>query len=104
MSEAAKECDADRGEVPCLSSGCVLREELCDGKRDCEDGFDESGCGDAEQRAMEQLQVGVTCMYLSLTQNPDFQMGICPVHCYYTGYRLAVSTCHSFQDLLLNMY
>ena len=30
---------------------------MCDGKRDCEDGFDESECADAEQRAMEQLQV-----------------------------------------------
>ena len=56
-SEAAGMCRADRGEVPCLSAGCVLRGQLCDGKRDCEDGFDESGCGDAERRTMEQLQV-----------------------------------------------
>ena len=54
-----RECDAARGEVACLSAGCVRREALCDGKRDCEDGFDESGCGDADQRAMEQLQVSL---------------------------------------------
>ena len=54
-----RECDAARGEVACLSAGCVRREALCDGKRDCEDGFDESSCGDADQRAMEQLQVSV---------------------------------------------
>ena len=57
MTTACRECDAGRGEVACLSAGCVRREALCDGKRDCEDGFDESGCGDAERRTMEQLQV-----------------------------------------------
>ena len=58
LTTACRECDAGgRGEVACLSAGCVRREALCDGKRDCEDGFDESECADAEQRAMEQLQV-----------------------------------------------
>jgi hypothetical protein len=56
FSPSARECNATLGEVPCLEAGCVLRSQLCDGKADCEDGYDESGCKDNDEETTRQLQ------------------------------------------------
>ncbi len=37
------------GQVPCLVKGCYVEEQICDGIRDCDDGFDESECGGEEK-------------------------------------------------------
>ena len=36
-----------QGEYPCLVTGCYKQEDICNGRKDCLDGFDESDCGDS---------------------------------------------------------
>ena len=41
------------GRFPCLKKGCYEEHQICDGRKDCEDGYDESDCGDPAVKAQE---------------------------------------------------
>ena len=41
-----RQCNVSAGQYPCLHKGCYTEEEICNGRKDCDDGFDESDCGD----------------------------------------------------------
>ena len=41
-----RQCNLTAGQFPCLVKGCYFEEQICNGRNDCEDGFDESNCGD----------------------------------------------------------
>ena len=41
-----RQCNILTGSFPCLVSGCYTAEDICNGRNDCDDGFDESDCGD----------------------------------------------------------
>ena len=49
-----RQCNITAGQYPCLVKGCYTDEDICNGKRDCEDGFDESNCGDPAIWQQEQ--------------------------------------------------
>ena len=53
LTQYTRVCES-KGENPCLVNGCYTNEQICDGKRDCEDGFDESNCGDPSVFQQEQ--------------------------------------------------
>ena len=44
-----RQCNMTAGQFPCLVKGCYVEEQICDGIRDCDDGFDESECGGEEK-------------------------------------------------------
>ena len=48
-----RQCNKTANQLPCLVKGCYAREEVCDGVRDCDDGWDESDCGDPEVLSQE---------------------------------------------------
>ena len=54
-SPQVQECDPSLGERPCLDEGCFLQSQLCDGVKNCLDGFDERGCSDPVVEMMEQI-------------------------------------------------
>ena len=39
------------GFFPCLHKNCFTEDQICDGTRDCEDGLDESDCGNPAHEA-----------------------------------------------------
>ena len=43
-----RQCNRTANQLPCLVKGCYTKEEICDGTRNCDDGWDESGCSNAE--------------------------------------------------------
>ncbi|TRY74425.1 hypothetical protein TCAL_00656 [Tigriopus californicus] len=49
-----RQCNVTAGQYPCLIKGCYIEEEICDGQPNCEDGFDESNCGDSSEWQQEQ--------------------------------------------------
>ena len=61
-------CNASKGEIPCLTEGCFLKSQLCNGQRDCADGYDERDCGSPEERQLDQVQRYRLSRY-SLNQN-----------------------------------
>ena len=48
-----RQCNRTANQLPCLVKGCYMREEICDGVRNCDDGWDESNCGDPEADSQE---------------------------------------------------
>ena len=42
-------------QYPCLVKGCYTADQICDGIKDCDDGYDESGCVDQVQVQQEQV-------------------------------------------------
>ena len=49
-----RQCNITAGLFPCLKKGCYEADQICDGRKDCEDGLDESECGDPAVFAQEQ--------------------------------------------------
>lgn len=49
-----RQCNITAGQLPCLVKGCYTPEEICNGRPDCEDGFDESNCGQVSVWQQEQ--------------------------------------------------
>ncbi len=49
-----RQCNITAGQFPCLVKGCYTEEDICNGRPDCEDGFDESNCGDTATWQQEQ--------------------------------------------------
>lgn len=49
-----RQCDPRQGQYPCLVKGCFTKNDICNGKRDCDDGFDESECGDQAEVQRDQ--------------------------------------------------
>ena len=41
-----RQCNKAAGQFPCLLKGCYTEEDICNGKKDCKDGLDESNCED----------------------------------------------------------
>jgi len=48
-----RQCNITAGLFPCLKKGCYEEHQICDGQMDCEDGYDESDCGDPFTAAQE---------------------------------------------------
>ena len=46
-----RQCNITAGLFPCLHKNCYTEDQICDGTRDCEDGLDESDCGDPATEA-----------------------------------------------------
>jgi hypothetical protein len=49
-----RQCNMTAGQFPCLVKGCYTQEDICNGRPDCEDGFDESNCYDFAEWQQEQ--------------------------------------------------
>lgn len=49
-----RQCNMTAGQFPCLVKGCYTAEDICNGRPDCEDGFDESNCYDFAEWQQEQ--------------------------------------------------
>ena len=47
QTQYTRQCNITAGQYPCLVKGCYTENEICNGHKDCEDGFDESDCGDS---------------------------------------------------------
>ncbi len=54
QTRLTRHCDPKEDQYPCLVNGCYKKDDICDGKRDCEDGFDESECDDPSQKQQDQ--------------------------------------------------
>ena len=50
-----RQCNRTAGQLPCLVRGCHSPAQLCDGHKDCEDGYDESNCEDTVKIQQEQV-------------------------------------------------
>ena len=48
-----RQCNATAGLFPCLHKNCYTEDQICDGTRDCDDGLDESDCGDPATEAQQ---------------------------------------------------
>ena len=48
-----RQCNKTAGFFPCLHKGCYTADQICNGQKDCEDGLDESDCGDAFEEQKE---------------------------------------------------
>jgi len=48
-----RQCNKTAGQFPCLVKGCYNLEDICNGRNDCNDGFDESDCGDPSKLQQE---------------------------------------------------
>ena len=46
-----RQCNVTAGLFPCLHKNCYTEDQICDGTRDCEDGLDESDCGNPAHEA-----------------------------------------------------
>ena len=49
-----RQCNITAGQYPCLVKGCYTQADICNGRPDCEDGFDESNCYDFAEWQQEQ--------------------------------------------------
>ena len=49
-----RQCNRTEDQYPCLVKGCYSSADICDGKNDCDDGYDESDCVDETQVQQEQ--------------------------------------------------
>ena len=49
-----RQCNITAGQFPCLVKGCYTQADICNGRPDCEDGFDESNCYDFAEWQQEQ--------------------------------------------------
>ena len=49
-----RQCNRTEDQYPCLVKGCYQSSEICDGKNDCDDGYDESDCVDETQIQQDQ--------------------------------------------------
>jgi len=49
-----RQCNITAGQFPCLVKGCYVESDICDGIFQCDDGFDESNCGDPSQLQQDQ--------------------------------------------------
>ena len=47
QTQYTRQCNVTAGQYPCLVKGCYTDQDICNGRNDCEDGFDESDCGDS---------------------------------------------------------
>ena len=59
-----RQCNRTENQYPCLVKGCYSAEDICDGKNDCDDGFDESDCVD-ETRVQQERTYRYNC-YISI--------------------------------------
>ena len=48
-----RQCNITGGFFPCMVKGCYTKEQLCNGRLDCDDGYDESDCGDVSRIEQE---------------------------------------------------
>ena len=56
QSPLTRQCNITGGLLPCLHKGCYTEDQICNGQRDCEDGLDESDCGDELAVQQESTQ------------------------------------------------
>ena len=62
-----RQCNRTENQYPCLVKGCYSAEDICDGKNDCDDGFDESDCVD--ETRVQQERTYRYC-YISIVSVP----------------------------------
>ena len=56
QSPLTRQCNITGGLFPCLHKGCFTQDQICNGQRDCEDGLDESDCGDELAKQQDSTQ------------------------------------------------